>query len=624
MVAGYNGKILLVNLTSGEVGEEHLDEQLYRDFIGGVGLGVRLLYQRQPGKADPFGEQDILGFMPGLLSGTTVPAASRLTIVSKSPLTGTWGDSNVGGYIAHELKCAGYDGILFLGISSNPVYLLIYQGKAELKDATHFWGKDTIETEEILRNEVGDPKLRVISIGPTGESKSLISAIITERGSGAAGRSGLGAVMGSKLLKAIAVRGEHIVPVADSAGIRRLRQQFVKDVKETTIPFINTLKTVGTQGSTHAFITTGATPIKNWSLIGIDALSDAMPTYEPYESKINKYRAKKSACATCPIGCKGTLESDEIGGEYGRPEYETIAGFGPMCLNQDVISIIRANDICNRYGIDTISASSTIAFAIDCYERGIITKRDTDGIELTWGNSPAIIAMLDKMVRREGFGDVLADGAKRAAEEIGHRAEECMMDVGGQELGFHDPRQFPTRGTGYICDPTPGRHTTFLAGKLFESGGLPGPYPELWGTEIELHDYASKSLIYNALTKYEQVAASAGICKFVFWQETWPLIDFIAAATGWDFSLEEMLVTGERIQTMRQLFNIREGIDPKQFHLPQKLAEPATTGPYQGISVDFDVLRKQYYKAMGWNPETGYPVKSRLKELGIGDLVNGC
>lgn len=624
MVAGGNGKILVVNLTSGEVGEEHLAEQLYRDFIGGVGLGIRLLYQRQPGRADPMGEQNILGFMPGLLSGTTVPGTSRLTIVSKSPLTGSWGDTNVGGYLAHEIKRAGYDGILFLGISSHPVYLLIYQGKVELRDANHLWGKDTIVTEEILRKEIGDYRLKVISIGPAGESKSLISAIITEGGSSAAGRSGLGAVMGSKLLKAIAVRGEQTVSVADSARIQQLRQQFIKDVKETNIPFIKTLKTLGTQGTTHAFITTGATPIKNWGLIGTDALSDAMPAYEPYESKINKYKAKKSTCATCPIGCKGTLESDEIGGEYGRPEYETIAGFGPMCLNDDIISIIRANDICNRYGIDTISAGSTIAFAIDCYERGIITERDTDGIELTWGNSPAIIAMLKKMVRREGFGDILADGAKRAAVKIGHGAEECVVDVGGQELGFHDPRQFSARGTGYICDPTPGRHTTFFAGKLFESGGLPGPYPELWGTEVELHDYARKNLIYNALTKYEQVAASAGICKFIFWQETWPLIDFIAAATGWDFSIGEMLVTGERIQTMRQLFNIREGIEPKQFQLPQKLDKPATTGPYKGIPVDFDVLRKQYYKAMGWDPETGYPVESRLKELGIGDLINRC
>jgi len=622
MAKGYNGKILIVNLTSGKVEEEHLEEKLYRDFVGGVGLGVRLLYQRQIERADPLGEQNILGFMPGLLGGTNVPGASRMTIVAKSPLTGTWGDASMGGFIGHELKCAGYDGILVLGIAPNPVYLLIYRGKAELRDATHLWGKDTIETEEILHDEIGDHRLKIISIGPSGESKSLISAIITERGSGAAGRSGLGAVMGSKLLKAIAVRGEHTVPVADSAGIQRLRQKFIKDVKETTIPFINTLKTVGTQGSTHAFITTGATPIKNWSLIGIDALAKAMPSYEPYESKLSEYKAKRTACATCPIGCRGTLESAELGGEYSRPEYETIASFGPMCLNDDIISVIKANDICNRYGIDTISAGSAIAFAIECYENGVISTRDTDGIELTWGNSSAIIAMLDKMVRREGFGDVLADGASRAAEKIGHRAKEYVIDVGGQEVGFHDPRQFPSRGTGYICDPTPGRHTTFLAAKLFESGGLPGPYPELWGSETELRDYEHKSLIYNALTKYEQVATSAGICKFIFWQETWPLIEFIAAATGWDFSLDEMLVTGERIQTMRQLFNIREGLEPNEFQLPKKLSQPATTGPHKDISVDFDTLRQQYYKAMGWNPETGYPVKSRLEELGIRDLVN--
>jgi aldehyde:ferredoxin oxidoreductase len=617
MTAGYTGKILIVDLASGEVKEELLPDELYREFIGGVGLGVRLLYERQPGKVDPLGQQNILGFMAGLLSGTTAPSSSRLTLVSKSPLTGGWGDASVGGYMGFELKRAGYDGILFYGISPKPVYLLIHQGKAELKDASQLWGKDTVETEETLREEIGDTRLRVACIGPAGEKLSLISSVVTEGGRAAA-RSGLGAVMGSKRLKAVAVRGQNVVPVADNTRVKQLQKQFIKDVKETKVKFIGTLKSMGTVGSTEGFIAGGATPIKNWSLIG----EDSMPAdTQPYSSGVNSYLVKRHTCAGCPIGCGGSVRMEETG-ECLRPEYETAAGFGPMCLINDMAAIIAAGDICDRYGIDTISVSTTIAFAIECYQRGILTKQDTDGIELTWNNPSAVIAILKKIVKREGFGDVLADGVKRAAERIGHGAVESAIHVGGQEMGFHDPRQLPARGTGYICDPTPGRHTTFFIGTILERAGSPGPYPELWGPEVELRDYEHKSAIYSAAIKYEQVVASAGVCKFALFQGTFPVVDLIAAVTGWGFTPAEALVTGERIQTLRQLFNIREGINPSEVCLPQRVSQPATTGPFKGVPLDFDLLRKQYYEAAGWDPETGHPIEPRLEELGLRDLVN--
>jgi aldehyde:ferredoxin oxidoreductase len=622
-MSGFIGRFLVVNLSSSEIREECPPENLYRQFIGGVGLGVRLVYERQAGKLNPLGEQNILGFFPGLLSGTAVPSSSRLTIVSKSPLTGGWGDASLGGYIGYELKRAGFDGILLQGISPQPSYLSIYHNKVELRDASHLWGKDTIETEEILRNELGDSRLRVVCIGPAGEKESLISAIMSEGKDGrAAARSGLGAVMGSKRLKAIAVKGQNSVPVADEERIQQLRKQFIKDIKETKIKFISTIRDKGTVGTIESFIEVGATPIKNWNLIGADALLKVVPDRESYEVRINKYTVRKTSCAGCPIGCGGVLKSEESGAEWDRPEYETVAGFGPLCLNNDIGSIIKANDICNRYGVDTISASSSIAFAIECYEKGIITQKDTDGIELTWGNAPAIITLLEKLVRREGFGDVLADGTKKAVERIGNRAAECAVNVGGQELGYHDPRLIPARGTAYICDATPGRHTTFLAGRLLEGGGFPGPYTEIWGPKVDYRDYGSKSLAYSGTIKYEQVAASAGICKFIFWQESWPLIEFINAATGWDFSIQELLMTGERIQTLRQMFNIREGIDPNDLLLPQRVSKPASVGPYKDVPVDFDLLRKQYYKALGWNLETGYPSESRLEELGLQELIN--
>ncbi|GAI20192.1 unnamed protein product, partial [marine sediment metagenome] len=289
------------------------------------------------------------------------------------PLTGGWGDANTGGNMASEIKRAGYDGILFQGISPHPVCLLIHQGKAELRDASHLWGKDTTETRQMLRKETGERRLSVACIGPAGEAQSLISAIITDEGRAAA-RSGLGAVMGSKRLKAVAVRGQNETPVADSTRVSELRKQFVKAIKETEVPFVKALKVGGTVGYMQPFVVGGATPFKNWSLIG----PESMPSYEPFDDRVNKYVVRRSACATCPIGCGGTLKSEEIGlGESKRPEYETAAGFGPNCLNNDVAAILKANDICNRYGIDTISASGTIAFAMECYERGIITKQDT-------------------------------------------------------------------------------------------------------------------------------------------------------------------------------------------------------------------------------------------------------
>jgi len=616
MGQGYTGKILLVDLSSGKIVDEQLDEKLYRDFIGGVGLGARLLYKKMQGKVDPLGEQNILGFMPGLLGGTTVPSASRLTILSKSPLTGAWGDTSVGGHIAHEIKRSGYDGILFSGKSPKPVYLLIHEGKAEFCDASHLWGNDTFDTAETIKADVGNNRLRVISIGPAGEAKSLIASIITEREGRAAGRAGLGAVMGSKLLKAVAVKGDKSVPVADSNRIEQLRKNFLNEIKSSQIPFINTLKSAGTIGATHNFIKAGATPIKNWSEIGEDALRESMPAYEPYESKISKYSSRRMGCANCPVGCGAMLKMED-GSECDRPEYETVAGFGPMCLNSDMNTILKANEICNLYGIDTISASSSIAFAIDCYEKGIITGDDTGGIELKWGNDRAILSMLQKMVKREGFGDVLADGARKAAERIGKGSESMVTHVGGQELGYHEPRQVPARGTAYICDPAPGRHTTFLAGRLFESGGVPGPYSRLWEPRVELRDYAHKGPVYGHLVKYEQVATSAGICKFIFWQESWPLVEFISAATGWDMNIEEVLEIGERIQTMRQLFNIRDGISPEQYDLPKKYHVPATMGPYKDEPVDFKLLREEYYESMGWDKETGHPAEARMKELGI-------
>ena len=612
MGKGFSGKILVVDLNSADIKEEQLPEKMYRDFLGGAGLGVRLLMERQDGGADPLGPDNILGFMPGIFGGTLVPSGSRLTVVSKSPLTGGWGDASVGGHVAYELKRAGYDGILVQGVSQDPVYLLIDQGKAELRDASHLWGLGTTETVDRINTEVGGGKLRTLCVGPAGEALALISSIIAEK-ERAAGRSGLGAVMGAKRLKAVAVRGANAVPVADEARLKELRKGFIEAIKDPNRLFVKTIMDIGTGGNADVLIKIGATPIKNWNLIGTESL----PPEAVYGPAMNEYKVGKDTCASCPIACRGKLEVD--GQARPRPEYETVASFGPMCLNTDTRAIIEANNLCNDYGLDTISTGTVIAFAMECYERGHITKEDTNGLELNWGDASAMLTLLEKIARREGVGALFADGVKKAAEKIGPAAEECAIHAGGQELGYHDPRLFPARGTGYICDPTPGRHTTVFGMVMTETGMPLGPYPEFQPPEAELRDYANKSAIYKNPGKYEHVFSATGLCKFALMSGAFTLFDQIAAVTGWEITPEEMLLVGERIQTMRQLFNIREGIVPNQVQLPARLIPPATVGPFKDIAVDFEVLRKQYYEAMGWDVETGYPKESRLEELGLGE-----
>lgn len=611
MAGGYTGKVLFVDLDSKKLSEEALDDKVLREFIGGMGLGAKILFQYQKGNEDALGEANLLGFTTGPLTGTPTPSSSRYTVVSKSPLTGTWGDANSGGAWGPELKACGYDAIFFKGISKKPVYLAIYKGNVELRDASHIWGKDTIETGEILQNEVGDSALRVAAIGPAGERKSLIAAIINDSGRAAA-RSGVGAVMGAKRLKAIALRGTGRVNVKEPEKLRQLRTKIVNDIKETKSPFLLTLKNYGTPGLLGSLVMSGAAPIKNWNLIG----AQAMPGYEAIDGPaVLKYVVRKYACSGCPIACGSIVSID--GKEMHRPEYETLASFGTMCLNNNLPSIIRVNDICNRYGFDTISLGTVVAFAMECYEKGLLTIKDTDGLDLTWGNGEVIPALVEKIGRREGIGELLADGVKVAAEKIGGGAREFAMHIQGQEPAMHDPRLWPGRGAGYISDPTPARHTTSFAATLMERGANITPYPDLQPPQIGLHDYSHKDEIYSRAVKYEKVFVSSGLCIFLLFVDTFPLLECLNAVTGWDMSLDELLQCGERIQTVRQLFNLREGIEPSQTSLPERLSQSPSTGPYKGVKVDFEAVRAAYYRAMGWDEKTGIPTAENLKKLGL-------
>jgi aldehyde:ferredoxin oxidoreductase len=578
MTGGYAGKMGFVDLTTGEIEIETLDEGMARDFIGGQGIGARILFERQKKGVDPLGPESYLGFTTGPLTGTKVPTGGRYMAVCKSPLTGGWGDANSGGYFGAELKAAGWDAIFVSGAASSPKYITIFDERIEIKDAAHLWGQDTIDTEKVIQKDAGDKKIRIASIGPASEKLSLISGIVNDAGRIAA-RSGVGAVMGSKKLKAVAVRGTGKAGIADKDELDRLRKAYIKEMKAMG-GFAQLLMKHGTCGLTSGLVACGATPVKNWRYTGEQSFAN--------------------------------LE-------------KIIGAFGTMCMCDDLEAIIKLNDMCNRSGLDTISAGTALAFAMECFENGIISESDTDGLTLTWGNAGAMIAMIDKMIAREGFGDILADGVKIAAQRIGSGAEEFAMHIGGQEPGLHNALFLPSRGTGFVCDPTPGRHTAAPMAAIDGGARQFAPYPELKIDKFEKYTYTGKGPTSAKASRYLQFGASTGVCIMpMMFFGNYPLIDFFNAVTGWDLDAEEVLTTGARIQTLRHCFNQREGISPSDVKLPKRMLgqPPQEEGPVAGVTLDVDNLAREYRQAMGWDPESGQPEENTLEKLGLTQLVN--
>jgi len=599
MAGGYMGRILFVDLSTGKIQEETPDEDLYRDFIGGYGLGSRILYSRQKAGVDPLGPDNTLGLITGPLTGTPAISGTRYTAVAKSPITDGWGDANSGGHFGPRLKFAGYDGVFFTGIADKPVYLLLDDGKAELKDASAFWGKDTYYTEDTLRAEYGRSS-EVASIGPAGEKLSRVACIITRHGDAAA-RSGLGAVMGSKKLKAVVARGDQEVPLADSEAANRLRKEHMDAFKAR----FSGMNVYGTSGHGDTSALSGDTPVKNWGGIGVIELPDVTGLNK---DKMIANLDHRTGCWQCPSACKAILKA---GIEYPYPagskrlEYETIGAFGANCLNTNAESIAMATSLCNSYGIDTISAGSIIAFAMELYEHGIINKNDTGGIDLKWGDPDALVAITEKLVKREAIGDVLAEGVKIAAEKIGKGAEEYAVHIGGQELGMHDPKlkghpfQYPRHPTGtvYKMDATPGRHT-----------GAFGPD----GFERHLNN-------------------SMGTCLFVYLSPlpSNPMVGspyaapMMKAVTGWDRTWEELIKAGERIANMRHVFTLREGVNPLERFVHNRIIgrPPQQEGPLAGVSLDIEAETWWNLGALDWDRVTTKPSRKKLLELGLNDVA---
>ena len=608
MSSGYMGKLLWVDLTNGKLEDQSLNEQECQDYIGGYGLGAKILYDRMKPGVDPLGPDNILGLLTGPLTGTPAIEGNRFVVVCKSPLTDTWGDANCGATFGPHLKFAGYDGVIVTGQSEKPVYVYINNGKAELRDASDLWGKDVTDTEDTLRARHGKDT-ETASIGPAGEKLSLISAVMNDYGR-AAGRSGVGAVMGSKTLKAIAVQGNQKVPLADEEKCNELRRVYMKKTGGNYSFF----STTGTIGITGPSAMSGDSPVKNWAGSGVKDFPSAEEQFKP--ERLMEWQTRKYGCWRCTMACGGHMDTTPGDAPYEgikahKVEYETAAAFGTMTLNDNFPSLIKANDICNRYGLDTISAGCTLAFAIECYENGIISKEDTGGIELTWGNHEAEIAILELLAKREGFGDILADGVKVAAERIGRGSEEYAIHIQGQEVPMHDPKFEPGLATTYKMDATPARHT--------QGGEFVVPVNVDVG-KWDKYQYSGKGEIHRKLAALMHVVNASGLCAFAVESYDFHWVpDFLTAVTGREWTLDDIYKAGDRIGNLRHAFNLREGLNPIEFKVPKRLLgdPPLTHGNVRGITVDIDTQVREYCEAMGWDPQTARPNRQRLAELGL-------
>ncbi len=657
---GYTGKILNVNLKTGECHEEQIPDQIYQMLLSGVGLGAFILYNRIPAGTDPLGPDNILGFVSGLLTGTGSVVTGRWMVVCKSPLTGGWGDSNCGGNLSPAIKQCGYDGIFFYGKSEKPVYLYVDHKGPQLKSAEHLWGKNAIEAEEMLLKEHFIKKKPAIAvIGQAGERQSLISGICNDGGRIAA-RSGGGAVMGSKNLKGLVLNGMKPISCHDPAEMKRLSKQTSSKVRKMNLPgifrgsmlgFMGTalgaspravpidgmltaglFKKWGTIINNTMGLPNGDSPVKNWA----GSVKDFGPiSYQKLNADhIIRLEKQKYHCYSCVIGCGGICDiSDATGKEYSlthKPEYETCCAFGSLILNDDLDSILYINELLNRAGMDSISAGNTVAFAIECFEKGIITREMTGGLELTWKNAKSVIALLKMMIAREGIGDILADGVKAASKKIGNGSEAYGIHAGGQEPGMHDPRMDPVLGVHFSVDPTPGRHTIgsdqyYDMMHLWEKvSWAPNPGMYLKSAEYVPSDEVAIKTVANSC--YKEITDGAGGCLFamILGVNHWPLFEWLNAATGWGKTPDEYMEIGKRIQTLRQLFNIKHGVDPISFKMHKRIAgePPLEKGPLKGKTVPIETMMKLHWKHYGWDEQNGIPLDDTVLNLGIRELTN--
>jgi aldehyde:ferredoxin oxidoreductase len=606
---GYLGRILRVELSAGEIRDEPLDRAYARAFVGGSGLAARYVYDMVDGDTDPLGPENPLVFMTGPLVGTAMPSAGRCSVCALSPLTGIWGESNTGGFFGPELRFAGYDGIIVTGKAQKPVWVSVVEGQAELHDATDLWGSDSYATQERVRKALGEPEARVACIGAAGEKQVLMAAVMNDHGR-AAGRTGMGAVMGSKNLKAVGVRGKATVPVADPEGFKAAVREVIANLDEDMAAMAFEL--AGTAGAVDMLLMYGDIPIRYYQQGEWERASDLSGVLIT-----DRYLNKGTSCYRCPIACGRETRAPGYGLQRAHgPEYETVAALGALALVGDLEAVIYAGHLCNVYGLDTISTGCTIALACEMFEREILSLADTDGLEIRYGDAQTMHRLIEMMAHREGFGDVLAEGSAALAERFG--VPELAVTVNRLGVPMHDPRAFVGLTVSYALSP---RGACHMEGDMYGVDIGQCPLPELGippGDRFESSE--EKGRVAARQQAWRNLYNAMILCQFQN-----PGVERVLAAlngvTGWGLEAEDLMTLGKRIVTLKRLLNLRRGLTRADDRLPGLLLKPLNGGGTEGTVPDVDVLLAGAYAEYGWDPETGRPTRETLERLGLGFAV---
>ncbi len=614
MANGYIGKIAIIDLTKKAVKEYIVPEEEYKNFIGGSGYAARWLMENTDKNTNPLGPENFLVFMTGPFVGTSIPTSSRFAVAAKSPLTGIWGESDCGGSWGLRLKKAGYDGLIIKGVSLDPTYIYVNEQKITFGNAAPFWGMDTYETDDALKKILGHG-VTVACIGPAGENLVKFAGIFTDGSDArAAGRTGLGAVMGSKKLKAIVVKGSGKVQVHDDEQLRDSIKQLIPVIKEKS----KIRHAFGTSGGIETMERIGNLPIKNWQLGNWEGASKISGKKMADTILVRAYH-----CPTCPIGCGRTVKVSRgpfAPVEGAGPEYETVATLGALLLIDNLEAVAKANELCNRYGMDTISTGGVIAFAMEAYEKGIITSSDTGGIKLGWGNADAVLELIKLIAEQKGIGKILGQGVKRAAEIIGGGSEKFAVHVKGMEPPAHDPRAVMSTAVGFATSNRGACHLQAMGYALELAFALPElGYPKI----VDRFMVEGKGVMTAKMQNLSGILDSLKLCKFILYSgvtlkhiEAW-----FNMVTGWDFTLTDLLICGERIFNLKRIYNVREGITSKDDVLPHRLRlEPRPTGGAAQNLPALETMLKEYYDYRGWDSR-GIPKADKLYELGLHDYA---
>ena len=609
-----NGKIARINLTDKKVSIEDLEEEVIKKFLGGLGIAMRYLYDKVPPEVKPLEPENKLIFMIGPLT-SLVGSTTRHVIVSKSPLSGILGESYSGGFWSYELRKAGLDGLIIEGKATDPAYIFIDNGEITIKDAKDIWELDAMETQKKLKETLGDDKIRVAGIGQAGINLVKYACIMNERD--AAGRCGMGAVMGSKNLKAIAVRGSKDIKelISDKEVFPALAQKAIKKINSDLL-VSTAMAPAGTNGNYDIINIVGDVPHGYWK-VGAWKAGDKNLKGRKWKKSIVKHES----CYLCTVNCKKVCElKDKESGEvffHGHgPEYETVAGFGPLLLNDDFLTIFKANELCNLYGLDTISCSETIGFAMECWEKGIITGADTDGLVLDWGNKQTILALIEKIAFRQRIGNILAEGVDATAKKLGKNSSEFAVTTKGVEMAHHDPRAFHSMALTYATSTHGANHceglTVPMSSLPVPDLGFNEPVPRQ-SNDPEINSKAVKIMQDNIAVKNALI-----LCELV--ESAIPfkhLAKIINAVTGLEFSKEDLFTIGERIFNLKRMFDVKLGISKKDDVLPKRLAKEALPdGGAAGALPDVENMLPTYYKLRGWSAD-GIPTDETLKRLDL-------